>query len=563
MEAGTTSDSHRSGEEHRLLSDERLVRVGALVAPLVSDGLAWIERRKETVTLLDDRALRRHITVDFSLRSTVQPLLEPSEENVEGLYCAPIFVLPKSPSNLSAFDLIDESGNALMLISREDNARISAETLVTMVRSSGGGRELPADLERELRRVAQWEALRAEPIAKRLADPSGPWQQELAAFRADQRLVGWLRTLAHSSIVVVLFRSTGPRRKLVKLTFEEPISTEQKRLTRLGWAPYKVMIDSPRIEARTFHFEAEAPSGLRISQARLTDTERDEPVVETGFMKRVHLYRQSAAKAGAGTADLLLNVSTSGFVAGAMLASSLTLLALTACAIRAPDIASNPTSAPALLLVLPGLIASYSARSDRHALTTRLLSSARMLVLGIAFCAYTAAARVGLSGVAASDEKAVAAEGSSLQCWLWILTAITFVLFLALAVTWLRGSKLRPFLSQYRFQSSRGVKVEASRLDSMLSGLGQSNCPLPANYSILDTSSEGPVVMTRSSWHGDWTLALSVEAIADCSLVSVTLDYVNLLPTGVALPFLRRREAGRIVEYLEQLERWGDEQSAT
>jgi hypothetical protein len=187
-----------------------------------------------------------------------------------------------------------------------------------------------------------------------------------------------------------------------------------------------------------------------------------------------------------------------------------------------------------------------------------------MLVLGIAFCAYAAAARVGLSGVDISNEDLVAAEGASLQRWLWILTAIAVLLFLALAVTWVRGSKLRPFLSQYRFQCSRGVEVEATRLESLLSGLVQGGCPLPENYTNLSVaSSSSPTVMTRSSWHGDWTLTLTVEAIADCSLVSATLDYVNLLPVGVALPFLRNREAGRMVEYLDKLEQWGAGQPAS
>jgi hypothetical protein len=548
------------GDPQRFLTADRLSEIGGLIAPMIGPGSSWIERRKESVQLLDDTALRRQISVDFSLRSSVAPLLDETQSGMDPLFCAPVFVLPKSPANFRSFDLCDEDNHSLFLIAREDNARISAEALIALVKENsqlGSGEGLPPELERELRRVAEWEAGKAEHIAKRLIASNGPWSAELAGIRSDERLSGWLETFAHSSVVVVLYRSPGPRRKLVKLTFEEPITTKQRRLTRLGWASYQVIIDSPRIEARSFHFEAEAPSGLRISSAELTDSEKEEPIRETGFMKRIHLYHKAAQRAGAGTAVLALDVAGPGFVSGAMLASLLTISALVGCAIRAPEIASNSTSAPALLLVLPGLIASYVARPDLHALTTRLLSFARQLLLGIALCAYLAAARVALAGAKPQTDDEISSQAGSLGCWLWVLSVVAGVLFVGLLVTWLRGTGVRrPFGDGDRFSCDEAVTLDSRALEDALDTEG---CPMPGGYTVAEPVHNGRTTLTRSAWHGEWTLELQIEEIAGGSLVSATLDYVNMLPTPFAIPYLRRVEARRLVRYLESLAVWSRE----
>jgi hypothetical protein len=541
----------------RFLTTSRIAEIGALVAPLLTSGSSWIDRRKETVQILDDSALRRQISVDFSLRSSVKAVLEVSDG--ESIYAAPVFVLPKSPSSLRSFDLCDETGRSLSLISREDNAAISAAAILSLAARAAGHADpdqLPAGLRAQLREVAEAEADRGEAIARRLLSNDGTFAGDMAEFRKDPRLRGWLETVAHSSIVVVLFRSSGPRRKLVKLTFQEELKTEQRRLTRLGWAPYEVLIDSPRIEARSFHFEAEAPSGLRISKAQLTDSEHPEPVTEKGPTKRVHLYREQAATAGAGTAILSLDVAGPGFVSGAILASSLTLAALIGCLVRAPEIAGNPTSAPALLLVLPGLIASYVARPDRHALTTRLLSFARWLLLTVAFCAYIAAARVALAGTKPGAEPAISESGGALRTWLWFLTVIAGAATAGIVIGWFRGSAIRRWLKrEYRFADKRAMDVPLGTLEDALASRIP-NCPLPDGYTSARGMINRTIELNRSAWHGEWTLAMRLEEVADACLVRATLDYVELVPAIFVPPRQHAKEADRVRGYLDELTDW-------
>lgn len=137
------------GDGYRFLTRKRITRIGELIAPMIENDLSWIERRKESVQLLDDTALRRQISVDFSPRRTVEAFI-PGQDGAEDLFCAPVFVLPKSPSTLMSFDLCDEDEHSLALISREDNARISGEALVHLGKSLVGETNWPADLGEEL-----------------------------------------------------------------------------------------------------------------------------------------------------------------------------------------------------------------------------------------------------------------------------------------------------------------------------------------------------------------------------------------------------------------------------
>ena len=198
------------------------------------------------------------------------------------------------------------------------------------------------------------------------------------------------------------------------------------------------------------------------------------------------------------------------------------------------------------------------ARPDQHALTTRLLSFARRLLLVIALCAYVAAARVALAGAKPTTPEAIGHLADSLETWLWILTVIVGLLFSCLVVTWARGSGiLRRLAVDDRFGCNETIDLKPGDLEA---AIDHRRCPLPNGYTAADPIREGRLVMTRSAWHGDWSLTLELEGIADVSLATLTLEYVSLAPAGFVLPFLRRSEARRMVNYLKTLSRWSEEQ---
>jgi hypothetical protein len=559
--------SSQTPHHQGFLTDSRIAEIGRVAAPMLED-LSWIERRTEKVVLLDDSALRRQISVDFSLRRTVKPIHERGSGG--DIFCAPIFVLPKAPSTLMAFDLEDETGVGLTLISRPDNGRISGAILCELARRRLGGSgeletgekpeasELTGDLRTELTQLAQSDPSRSRPIASRLLDKDAAcFPDELPKLRADPVFCRWLHTFAHSSILVVLYRADGPGRKLIKLGFEEPIRTQQRRITQLGWASYRVAIDSGLIGARSYHFEAQAPPELHITQARLTDNDNPLPASEKGFLRRVHLYRDKAEDIGAATAVLWLAVSGAGFPTGAATASFLAAGALVTCAFSADSIAANPNAAPALLLVLPGLIASYVARPDQHALTRRLLSFARFLLFLSALCAYIAAARVALGGPTPQTPEAVTARADSLTDWLTPLAVIAVVLFLASSVAWLRGRRWFGGWADTGFEHQAIVPAQPGVLVAHLQTAKSAEIS-PLAYSKLDVTETREVRLIRLAPHGAWVLTYEVEAAADCSLLTIRGEFVGKLPGTWVVPSWRSRESSAASASLDQIaQRYG------
>jgi hypothetical protein len=561
------SSTEDDPEHSRFLTAARIERIATICAPLLTPDLGWVERRKEKVVLLDETALRRQVSVDFSLRrAKAQPLLpearvdEDEAASEDALWCAPIYVVGKTHGNLMAFDLEDESHASLTLVAREDNALISAAVLIKLAKANltRHSMELPEALRHELERLASAEAVEGQRIAARLRKGTcAEFVTEIAKLRDDPRFMWWVGTFAHSSLIVVLYRAAHPGRKMIKLRFEEPITDAPKWKNRMGWRPYRVGIDSGLIEARSFHVEVEAPTGLRITRARLTDDGAADPVASEGFLKRVHLYRPHAETAGAGTSTLWLMASGGGFIGGAALASMLTLAVVVACIIWAQNIAANPTSAPALLLVLPGVIASYVARPDHHAMTTNMLFGARAILLASAACAYVAAAKLALSGGTPKDPALIEARGDSIRKFMCFVAVPAAIAAASLALTW--------WLARTRFRrqdtASGGFKAEGfvCRTPEQLYHHVRSGAEprlLDESFEQIDASEGAFLQAYRMGWSGPWVMTVNLREAGGDTTVHVDAAYLSRWPARLWRTRTIRREADIVNGRLVELERW-------
>jgi hypothetical protein len=407
--------------ESKGLSPEQEEQIGHQNARLLLGPVDWIVRRRETVEIADEKSLRRQITVDFSLPE------EPSPERLPDRgYCAPILVLPKKPSHLMSFDLVDDDGKTLPLAARLENARISAATIKAMAELVLGGRapQHPSYcLPYKLAAIARAPAPDGELAVDRLLSSEAArfGDGDLKELADHPRFRWWLFTLSHSSILMVPSPAPG-KRGIVKLSFREPILSEMSWRTGIGWTPYSVHVDSSFIGAQSFHFEAHSPAGLRIDNAVLASDR--PPESDEGMLRRAHLYLPNAEDGQAATAGLSLRVAGSGFVRDAWLASLLVTAAIAACLIWAENIVRDSSTAPALLLLLPGLIATYLGRPDHHGLTQRLLAWTRRTLMLSALLAYVTAARLALAGPTPKKGE-IDNEIAALECFLG------FVLFFA------------------------------------------------------------------------------------------------------------------------------------
>ncbi|MDO8186090.1 hypothetical protein Q5424_22455 [Conexibacter sp. JD483] len=523
-------------------SPELVEKIGRRCARLLIKPVQWIDRRKDSVEVIDDTALRWQTSVDFEYPDAAEGPLDdtvPHDIGRERLFGAPLFVLPKAPSNYMAFDLVDESGRALSLIGRTDNARITGETLVVMARQVAGA--LDPEIERTIRMVAEADAVTSKLLARRCLQPldgdshSATWSR----LAKHPRFAWWFRTAAEASIVVVLYRAVPGARKRIKLSYEAGIIVADTNFTlRLGWVPYSILIDAPWIEARTYHFEAAAPKGLRIERAWLADDEHPDAVRAGDLTRRVHLYRPDAVAAGAGAGTLELRTGGSSFPTGAFAVASFVVAALAACAIWAHKIAVNPTSAPALLLLLPGLLASYVGRPDQHALTSRLLSLTRVLLVVLALLAYAAAGGVVFTGGGDTKVAAVVDERTAaLSTILWPLFLMSVVVWGLLGVALLRSHRflrrvftraawrhLGTLVGQHRFDLVETLRATPS--DTLKALYGDApGTPVPERPrdTVIDSV---PFRMqryvTRWRWYGNWLFVLAADAASGGSQASVT-----------------------------------------
>jgi hypothetical protein len=431
----------------------------------------WVFRRKESVELLAPSMVRHRISVDFAPPAGRDEL--------------PLFLLRKATGQLTRFDLVDEDGRSLPLPTRDDNATVSAEVLVEAARRLLEARsfEMTPRLETELRFIARsepddalaivryrwphddgplpwWSRLWRRLIARfgRHAEP--PWQypENKTILQEDPSFRWLLRTLAHSCIVAVPVSATGrptQSRRILKCAFDEEVNdlTRQGRpllwqwlvdivgrvFLRLGWRGYQVDVLVPYAGARSFHLELFVPDGVQILEAGL----RGGAVARVaGPRKRVHLYVPQAAKSRTMAAFAQTRITGHGFTGSAFVAAASVTVSIGAAWLLRHQYAGQAVGAgPSLLLLFPGLIATYLTRPE-HPVVTRHLRFARW-VLGLsALLAYVAAARLAILNTDTTE----AQLRSFFEPLFWLSVALTAVLLLSWRLPAPLSSRLRrPF----------------------------------------------------------------------------------------------------------------------
>ncbi len=382
---------------------------------LLRDGVPWVVRRKESVKLLDDRTLRRQESVDIDLRLVGGPLRHTAAE--VPVYYVPLFFLRKLPHQFFNFDVRDETGRCLPLPTRSENAAVSSELLRTACREAllagdltvtGLPSGLDTTCDEQLTRLA------SDPQQSDVQDLKDTFLRKVAATHGalhanrlrEDPTFGWLMPLlTKSSVVMFQIARAEPERRIIKLGYDENIvdvaDKPIERLTqRLGWDGNNLVIELPFIGSQSFHFQAEAPSGMQFVTTGLIERDTSRPGEvrdDPDFNRKVHLYLPNTERSHGALAWLLFSLRGEGFIGGALLAALLVALVLTGFAATAHLIARNSGSAPSLLLAVTGILASYVGRPGGHPLTTRLLAPVRWLVLASAGLAYLAAAVIAVN----------------------------------------------------------------------------------------------------------------------------------------------------------------------
>lgn len=427
------------------------VEIGAASTYLLYDDSSWIKRRKDSIVLLDDQWARRQVTLDFVLTDELRELA--NDECQPLLFYVPLVLFPKKPRSFMRFDVHDEGDRSLPLMTRQENALVSVHALYAAARQAIGEKtnahdvsavELEDEIRKDLRAVAAATPDAALNARRLLLDTKDSLRGVRNALRASQRFKWFSLLLAENSIAVGQVLDDRRSRRILKLSYEERVvdrthSVDHRdlpdaRSSQQGLRAYPVVIRNPYIGSSTYHFEFEAPDGLEAVGARLLDErgndltgkaappspapapDEDAPDPEaaaidklvaeagiepdrgTGEGTRVHLYLPDATLATEARVWIGLRVRRERFISEAAVAASAISVVLMAYVWFADQLVENGASAPALLLLFPGLIATLIGRAGGHFLISRLLRRARYLTFISGAYAFAAAFALVING---------------------------------------------------------------------------------------------------------------------------------------------------------------------
>lgn len=207
-EFATTSDA-------RDYNDGMCQDCGLRVLHLWLNSREWVRRRTETVNFLDDRTVRRQVTVDFVTPAYAPTLVVAGQE----MDMVPVALLQKK--SLVHFDLLDEHGATLSLLGLRQQQTVTAAALKGLAEtlpdasSDAARRALDAKLveclvfgDRPLVRCAM-QSLTADPDFAHLRGDA------LFLMAAERFLDNWM-------MVLLLPRQDNTRR-ILKFSFDEPL----------------------------------------------------------------------------------------------------------------------------------------------------------------------------------------------------------------------------------------------------------------------------------------------------------------------------------------------------
>lgn len=365
-----------------LLSDKDLLTASA-VAALVIDMRLWVNRAVEQAVVIDDVAIERRHSIDFTVPSEIDGIATDEALGYSGGCIVPITFLRKE--RLRNFDLRDADGSPVPMLSRRDNGRLATNVLVAQAEGALGC-ALPCEMLGHLEAVAEGDPSEAQAEMRSWTefarDPRHVHQREweiLVGRAGFSELAGALST---DFIVCAVTDPDPGKRKILKLSYEKPFGHRARSF--LAWRHKVLKIDTPQCAlADSYHFEMAAPPETEAVGAVLISSDADgfRADIDEPKGQRVHLYERFGS--GDAQAWVFLRPRRSGYVRSAALVGALaTLLLWLTYAYPKVATGQNNQVTAALLLLGPTLFAAALVRPGEHRLVTSMLFWIRALIVG-------------------------------------------------------------------------------------------------------------------------------------------------------------------------------------
>jgi hypothetical protein len=362
--------------------EERAEEIASAAEVLLRRPAAWRHRRVETISVLSHEQVRRQVSIDFTVPDEYRESLRlsPADE-----YAVPLGFGAKRP--LVHFDLRNEEGHAIPLLTAEQNRMIGRELLY---------QALDHDLEAQDGDPAA--LLAAGPLIEAvLADDPRQLTERIDALERDHALApltdfrAWVDRLAPNYILWAVVRGLE-RRRIYKFAYDERFAQ------RVGFTHFYATPDCT--DAWSYHVEVAVPTDLRARTTTLSD-DATGVVLATGARDsdRPAIYFVPDPDEDLVRPGLLVRYGAERwrFLApAAIVAAVITLLVVPP--LLFADLKSLSHSAgPAIGLVLStsAVFSALVLRTDEHPLLRVMLVRYRLCLVACTLAALFAAAALG------------------------------------------------------------------------------------------------------------------------------------------------------------------------
>jgi hypothetical protein len=388
--------------------EQRASDIAVAADQLLHDQAPWRHRRVETLSMLSHEQVRRHVSVDFTVPVEFREHLRLSDAHE---FAVPLAFLAKRP--LVHFDLRNEEGHAIPLLTAEQNTLIGRELLYLT---------LAGDLEAQGADGAAVTSDAGELIEAVLGDLDVTGAVERLERRHDLQPLGdfrWATELLSRTFVLWAVVRGIERRRVFKFAYDEPYSL-RPGLAYVYGAPGCT-------EAWSYHLEVAVPTDLRARSTQLWDAATGA-VLATGAVDadRPALYYTADPARAPAQPEVVVDYGAerSRFMAPAAIVATVIAL-LVALPWLFADLHSLADSAgPAIGLVLStsAVFSALVLRTDEHPLLRQLLVRYRLALVASTLGALFAAASLGFQ-----------AENWIIQLT-WAIAAVVSVLTAAILV---------------------------------------------------------------------------------------------------------------------------------
>jgi len=278
-------------------------------------------RRKDAVRFGSESLLQRTHSFDFEVPAGLV-----QQHQGRKVACIPLGFWWKAPGKYSNIDFEDEDGTSLPLSTSSQDEWLTLQVLLTFstrilyLRPARLGWKTVQDLSMIVEQDPVWARAEVKDWRKAAEDPPvcrldgrkqspAPMDVERAFLAQDEEFLALLEISAMAAIFTVVLEDRLEARRVIKLRYDETCSgrrgtdtfqihsswqarwreSARTGLLLLGLSPYEVDLANAFVRAERYHFEGDAPRGLRYTNVRYKTARKPELTSAAHSNPRVHL----------------------------------------------------------------------------------------------------------------------------------------------------------------------------------------------------------------------------------------------------------------------------------